>query len=70
LLFGKVPRKSAPHLPHPCRTRGRLDCDASRPKLCRLYEGLGFRFHSQIEVGRYTLARYERAVPPKRESIA
>jgi GNAT superfamily N-acetyltransferase len=39
----------------------RLDCDASRPKLCKLYEGLGFRFHSDRSVGRYTVARYERA---------
>ena len=41
----------------------RLDCDASRPKLRELYEGLGFRFHSEWRVGRYTVARYERAVP-------
>lgn len=40
----------------------RLDCDASRPKLCDLYEGLGFRFHSERRVGRYTVARYERAI--------
>lgn len=40
----------------------RLDCDAMRPKLCRLYEGLGFQFHSERSVGQYTVARYERAV--------
>ena len=40
----------------------RLDCDASRPKLCTLYEGLGFQFHSERLVGRYTVARYERIV--------
>lgn len=40
----------------------RLDCDVSRPKLCVLYEGLGFRFHSERRVGRHTVARYERAV--------
>jgi GNAT superfamily N-acetyltransferase len=40
----------------------RLDCDANRPKLCKLYEGLGFRFHSERSVGRYTVARYERAL--------
>jgi GNAT superfamily N-acetyltransferase len=40
----------------------RLDCDASRPKLGKIYEGLGFRFHSERSVGRYTVARYERAV--------
>lgn len=39
----------------------RLDCDAQRPKLCRLYEGLGFRFHSERRVPGYTMARYERA---------
>jgi GNAT superfamily N-acetyltransferase len=39
----------------------RLDCDVRRPKLCRLYEGLGFRFHSERSVGQYTVARYERA---------
>lgn len=37
----------------------RLDCDASRPKLCRLYEGLGFEFHSFRQVGAYYVARYE-----------
>jgi GNAT superfamily N-acetyltransferase len=40
----------------------RLDCDAQRPKLRALYEGLGFRYHSEREVGRYTVARYERQV--------
>jgi GNAT superfamily N-acetyltransferase len=40
----------------------RLDCDSARPKLRRLYEGLGFRFHSQQRVGAYTVARYEREV--------
>lgn len=41
----------------------RLDCDATRPKLRRLYEELGFRFHSKQCVGQYTVARYERVVP-------
>jgi GNAT superfamily N-acetyltransferase len=40
----------------------RLDCDASRPKLRALYEGLGFRFHGERRVGHYTVARYERSV--------
>jgi len=40
----------------------RLDCDASRPTLCKLYEGLGFLFHSHRRVGQYTVARYERGV--------
>jgi GNAT superfamily N-acetyltransferase len=37
----------------------RLDCDASRPKLRRLYEGLGFEFHSFRHVGPYYVARYQ-----------
>jgi GNAT superfamily N-acetyltransferase len=37
----------------------RLDCDASRPKLRRLYEGLGFEFHSFRQVGAYYVARYQ-----------
>lgn len=40
----------------------RLDCDARRLKLRGLYEGLGFRFHSERRVGHHTVARYERAV--------
>jgi len=40
----------------------RLDCDARRPKLCALYEGLGFRYHSERNVGHHTVARYERNV--------
>jgi GNAT superfamily N-acetyltransferase len=36
----------------------RLDCDASRPKLRRLYEGFGFEFHSFRQVGAYYVARY------------
>jgi GNAT superfamily N-acetyltransferase len=37
----------------------RLDCDASRPKLRRLYEEFGFQFHSFREVGPYNVARYQ-----------
>jgi hypothetical protein len=44
----------------------RLDCDSRRPKLRALYEGLGFRFHSERRVGAYTVARYERAVRGER----
>jgi GNAT superfamily N-acetyltransferase len=40
----------------------RLDCDAKRWKLCRLYEGLGFRIHSEQRVGPHTVVRYERAL--------
>ena len=37
----------------------RLDTDASRPKLRRLYEGFGFEFHSFRQVGAYYVARYQ-----------
>jgi GNAT superfamily N-acetyltransferase len=37
----------------------RLDCDADRPKLRRLYEEFGFQFHSFRHVGPYYVARYE-----------
>lgn len=40
----------------------RLDCDAGRPKLRALYEELGFQYHSERNVGRHTVARYERNV--------
>lgn len=43
----------------------RLDCDAKRRKLRGVYEGLGFRFHSERSVGLHTVARYERALPWK-----
>ena len=36
----------------------RLDCDASRPKLQRLYESFGFQLHSFQHVGTYYVARY------------
>lgn len=46
------------------RARGcaflRLDTEASRPKLRAIYEGLGFRLHSERNVGPYRVARYER----------
>ena len=37
----------------------RLDCDAERTKLRKLYEGFGFRFHSYRQVTSYYVARYE-----------
>jgi GNAT superfamily N-acetyltransferase len=37
----------------------RLDCEVSRARLRALYEGLGFRFHSNRQVGPYAVARYE-----------
>ena len=40
------------------RTYLRLDCDADRAKLRRLYEDFGFRFHSFRQVTSYHVARY------------
>lgn len=40
----------------------RLDCEARRPKLRALYEGLGFEFHSEHSLGELTVARYQRRV--------
>jgi GNAT superfamily N-acetyltransferase len=37
----------------------RLDCEASRPRLRAIYERIGFRFHSNRQVGPYFVARYE-----------
>ena len=37
----------------------RLDCDASRPRLKAVYEGFGFRHHSDRQVGAYFVSRYE-----------
>jgi len=37
----------------------RLDCLASRPRLQTLYERIGFRFHSNRQVGTYYVSRYE-----------
>jgi hypothetical protein len=40
----------------------RLDCDASRRKLCALYSSLGFRHRSDLEVNTFRVRRFERAV--------
>jgi GNAT superfamily N-acetyltransferase len=40
----------------------RLDCDASRTKLCELYSSLGFRHHSDLQLGTFHIRRFERAV--------
>jgi GNAT superfamily N-acetyltransferase len=40
----------------------RLDCEAGRPRLRAVYEGFGFRHHSDRQVGPFFLARYELAV--------
>jgi GNAT superfamily N-acetyltransferase len=37
----------------------RLDCEASRPSLRRVYERFGFSFHSERAVGPFVVARYE-----------
>jgi GNAT superfamily N-acetyltransferase len=37
----------------------RLDYEASRPRLRALYERMGFRFHSNRQVGPYYVSRYE-----------
>jgi GNAT superfamily N-acetyltransferase len=37
----------------------RLDCDADRTRLRRVYERFGFRYHSDRQVGPYFVARYE-----------
>jgi len=37
----------------------RLDCEASRARLRAVYERIGFRFHSNTQVGPYFVARYE-----------
>jgi GNAT superfamily N-acetyltransferase len=39
----------------------RLDCEASRPNLRRVYERFGFSFHSMRTVGPCMVARYELA---------
>lgn len=37
----------------------RLDCEASRIRLRAVYERIGFRFHSNRQVGPYFVGRYE-----------
>ena len=40
----------------------RLDCEASRPRLRAFYERVGFRHHSDRQIGPYFVARYECAL--------
>lgn len=40
----------------------RLDCDWDRPRLRAFYERNGFRHHSDRQVGRFFVARYERSL--------
>lgn len=42
------------------RTLLRLDCDSDRSRLRAFYERNGFRHHSDRQVGRFYVARYER----------
>jgi GNAT superfamily N-acetyltransferase len=42
----------------------RLDCDADRTKLRRVYEDFGFRFHSFRQVTSYYVARYDYRLKP------
>ena len=42
----------------------RLDCEASRPRLRAVYEGFGFRHHSDRQVGPYFVSRYELPLLP------
>ncbi|KYC36768.1 GNAT family acetyltransferase [Scytonema hofmannii PCC 7110] len=37
----------------------RLDCDASRPQLCTIYENFGFQKHSTKQVGLFYVMRFE-----------
>jgi GNAT superfamily N-acetyltransferase len=37
----------------------RLDCEVDRPRLRRMYEDFGFRYHSDRHVDRFSVARYE-----------
>ncbi len=41
------------------RTFLRLDCEACRDRLCAYYEAAGFVRHSERQVGRHRVARYE-----------
>jgi GNAT superfamily N-acetyltransferase len=50
--------------------RLRLDCQRSRTKLRHLYEGLGFTFHSNIDLTDYHGARYERILSLRPSSIS
>ncbi|MEH2169833.1 MAG: hypothetical protein V7K41_24920 [Nostoc sp.] len=43
----------------------RLDCDALCLRLRAVYEGFGFRYHSDRQVGAYFVSRYEYQIPPQ-----
>ncbi|MBN3899932.1 MAG: GNAT family N-acetyltransferase [Nostoc sp. NOS(2021)] len=43
----------------------RLDCEASRSRLRAIYEGFGFRHHSDRQVGTCFVSRYEYEIPPQ-----
>ena len=44
----------------------RLDCEAARPKLRRVYERFGFQYHSDRQVGPHLLARWEYPIAENR----
>ncbi|MBE8967624.1 hypothetical protein IQ277_15590 [Nostocales cyanobacterium LEGE 12452] len=43
----------------------RLDCDNLHPRLRAVYEGFGFRYHSQRQIGAYFVSGYEYQIPPQ-----
>lgn len=43
----------------------RLDCDDLRPRLRAVYQGFGFRYHSQRQIGVYFVSCYEYQIPPQ-----
>jgi GNAT superfamily N-acetyltransferase len=47
-----------------------LDCEASRPRLRAVYERFGFQHHSDRQVGRYFVSRYELLLPHERPNQA
>ena len=58
-VSGALLRKAADLAREANRMLLRLDCDAGSYRLRQTYEHFGFRFHSAMELGPYSLARYE-----------
>jgi GNAT superfamily N-acetyltransferase len=61
-----VPKALLDFAEEAARIRGasyvRLDCDASRTRLCELYSSLGFHHHSDLQIGTFGVRRFERPV--------
>jgi GNAT superfamily N-acetyltransferase len=61
-----VPKALLAFVDEMARTHGasclRLDCDASRIRLIEFYTSLGFRHHSDHQVGTFRVRRFERTV--------